>query len=625
VREALTLVVAFAVLSGTTAVVYLLTPLAAWLAVRIGAMDQPGARKLHTSPVPRLGGLAIVASVYLALGLVWVSERPISLHAIDSFLAGLALGLLPILSVSLIDDIRPLPALVKLAGHAAGAATGIYFGISLYHEVHLFGLAIELGFMAIPLSLLWLVGVTNAFNIIDGLDGLAAGQAMISCSSLAVIASMSGHAEMAFVGAVVSAALLGFLPFNLHPARVFLGDSGSTAIGYVVACLALSGGLMLSSGFAILLPVLLVGIPVADTLLAILRRAAGRLLGSRVAGIFGPDRDHIHHRVLAAGGGQGAAVITLLAGAVVLVAVGFSSLILSNRASEILLIAVVWAGIMGIIRLDYQEFALIRRGSLLRMFETAPIRQGVAVIVVDMLLVAISAWAAIGLKVNDWGLETSLAVFGAMAFTMAVSTVTVFWFFGIYRWVWRLADMNDLRQAGLAVIISGLLALFFHETLRLHHAPRSLYGIAVIIQLCGSVTIRAAYRMLSDWQSHAATTGTPTLIYGAGYHGSTLARELFDKPTFRRKVVGYLDDNPLKVGRVLNGVDILGGVENLASVVEQTKATSLIISTDAIPQRRIKQVRHQCEALGVECLQFNIVLAKAGERESPSNRDTTSN
>ena len=121
-RELLRLVVAFAALGGTTALAYVLTPLTARLAVRVGAMDQPNARKLHVTPIPRLGVLAIVASVYVALGLVWVCEWPVSLHAIDPFLRGLALGLLPILIVSFIDDIRPLPALVKLAGHAAGAA-----------------------------------------------------------------------------------------------------------------------------------------------------------------------------------------------------------------------------------------------------------------------------------------------------------------------------------------------------------------------------------------------------------------------------------------------------------------------------------------------------------------------
>jgi UDP-GlcNAc:undecaprenyl-phosphate GlcNAc-1-phosphate transferase len=604
----LRLLSAFALLGGTAALAYVLTPAAIAFARSVGAMDQPGPRKLHSAPVPRLGGLAIIVSATAGLAVAGWTGWPLPTATLRPFLAALGLGLVPIFLVSVVDDLKPLPALVKLAGHVLGATVAVWWGIGLSSTVHLFGYPIELGWMALPLSVLWIAGVTNAFNIIDGLDGLAVGQALISCGSLAAIFALSSHAEMGLVGAIIAAALVGFMPFNLYPAKVFLGDSGATAIGYAVGCLALSGGLMLSSGFAVLLPVLLVGVPVADTLLSILRRVAGRLLGSRAAGVFGPDRDHIHHRLLAAGVSQRTAVLILSLVSVVLVGVGFSSLILSNRASEILLLAIVWAGIAGIVKLDYQEFAFIRRGSLLKLFDLKLLRLGFAVIVIDLAVVAISVWLAIGLKVNDWGLDASVPVFLAMTVTLALSTLSVFWFFGIYHWVWRLADMNDLRQSGLAVLISGVVAMFFHETLHLHHAPRSLFGIAVLVQLCGVVVVRAAYRMLSDWQSHAAKRGAPTLVYGAGYHGAMLARELFDNPTLGKRVVGFLDDNPLKTGRVLNGVAILGGLDDLPNTIARTAATAVIVSGDSIPPERVDQASRLCRAAGVELLRFDIRL-----------------
>ena len=256
---------------------WLLTPASAWLAGKVGAIDEPGPRRVHEHPVPRLGGLAVVASAValLGAGAIGIPWAPRWASPAVSF--GILAGLVPILAVSIRDDISHMRALPKFIAHAIGAALAITYGVVLPPTVHLFGASVPLGWMAVPLSALWLIGVTNAFNIVDGLDGLAAGLGLISTASLAGVLLMTHEPGNAAAVLVLGGSILGFLPYNIHPARVFLGDSGATAIGYLLGCFTLSGPALLSSGFATLIPVFLVGVPVADTLVSMARRSISRL------------------------------------------------------------------------------------------------------------------------------------------------------------------------------------------------------------------------------------------------------------------------------------------------------------------------------------------------------------
>jgi UDP-GlcNAc:undecaprenyl-phosphate GlcNAc-1-phosphate transferase len=199
------------------ALAFALTPLAARVAVMIGAIDMPGQRKIHNGPTPRLGGLAVVSAIAAvwATG-VWLFD--ISLPRELSI--GLSLGALPILAVSALDDVRPVGPGFKFLAHVVGASIAVAGGVSLGHVVHLFDVAIPLGVWATPLSIVWLVGVTNAFNLIDGLDGLSAGLALIASLCMAAVFVLVGQPTMAGAALVLAGALAGFLPYNLHPPLV---------------------------------------------------------------------------------------------------------------------------------------------------------------------------------------------------------------------------------------------------------------------------------------------------------------------------------------------------------------------------------------------------------------------
>src|SRR5438132_5988963 len=273
-----------------------LTPITMRIAGACRAIDYPDPRKIHSSPIPRLGGVAVV----LAAVTVWsvMLMLPAFKAAMMPDLAlALGAGLIPVFAVSLIDDVRSIGAMPRFIAQIASAAIAVSFGVHLNPDLHLFGSTVHVGVLAIPLSMVWIVGVTNAFNLADGLDGLSAGLALISALSLSALDFMIGGPQLAALPLVLVGALIGFLPFNVYPARVFLGDAGAATLGFCLACFGLRSGSALSSGVAILVPVLVTGIPLLDTSVTIARRVVRRLSHGG-GGIFQGDRDHLHHRLL---------------------------------------------------------------------------------------------------------------------------------------------------------------------------------------------------------------------------------------------------------------------------------------------------------------------------------------
>jgi UDP-GlcNAc:undecaprenyl-phosphate GlcNAc-1-phosphate transferase len=338
------------------------TPLVARLAVVVGAIDMPGHRKIHDRPIPRLGGLAVVASIAVTwAGTVFMTGRSIP----TDLALGVGLGVLPILAISIADDIRPIKASWKLLAHILGSGIAVGCGVALAPEVHLLGVEVNIGILAVPVSMVWLVGVTNAFNIIDGLDGLSAGLALISSVTMAAVFAFVGQPLMACAALVLGGALAGFLPYNVHPARLFLGDSGATAIGFCLAAFALRGGSTLSSGFAALVPLFILGLPIADTIIAVARRTILRL-ESRAGGVFVPDRNHIHHRLLALGLHHRQAVLILYMAGLAFAGIAFVSMFLQARHAALFIASILAAAFIGVHRLGYDEFAFIRRGTVLR-------------------------------------------------------------------------------------------------------------------------------------------------------------------------------------------------------------------------------------------------------------------
>ena len=261
-------------------------PLARKLAFKLGAVDEPDPRKVHTKIMPRLGGLAIFAGFVCAAGWAVQAQGPY---------LGIIIGGSIVFLVGVLDDVYGLSPWAKLAGQVVAAAAAVYFGVAVHFVTNPFDGLVYLGKLSIPLTVLWIVGVTNAVNLVDGLDGLAAGVSGIAALAMGTIALQHGQVPAALMCLAVVGATLGFLPYNFHPARIFMGDAGALFLGFVLACLSVVGLAKSAAVISLFVPIVVLGIPVFDTFFAIIRRMNKKMP------IFAPDKNHLHHRLMALG------------------------------------------------------------------------------------------------------------------------------------------------------------------------------------------------------------------------------------------------------------------------------------------------------------------------------------
>ncbi|HEX2676393.1 MAG TPA: MraY family glycosyltransferase [Polyangiales bacterium] len=275
-----------------------LTPLVRRFALAVGAVDTPGGRRVHAAAIPRLGGIAIVAAFFVPLLCLFAFETEVAraFFAHPRHILGLALGGLLMCGLGVFDDVSGVRAWHKLwVQITAGAiAYACHFRIDAI-SIPFFG-NLDMGIFGLPVTILWVVAIINAINLIDGLDGLAGGIAFFACITNFVVGAINADPVVMLLSASLGGALLGFLLFNFNPASIFMGDSGSMFLGYVLGTVSIMGASVKSSTtVAILAPLIALGLPIMDTLFAMVRRFLER------RPIFAPDQGHIHHRLLAMG------------------------------------------------------------------------------------------------------------------------------------------------------------------------------------------------------------------------------------------------------------------------------------------------------------------------------------
>ena len=269
----------------------LLTPAVRGLARRWGLVDAPGGRKIHTVSIPRLGGVAVVLAMSLALG--GAAAAGIATAADIGEWVPILLGGVLVFGVGLWDDVRPLSPWVKLSVQVAGAGVAVALGVRIDH-VTILGSTLGLGLLALPLTVVWIVGLTNAFNVMDGLDGLATGLAIIAAATCAAVSLARDDVQGGMLLLALLGALCGFLPYNFNPATIFLGDAGSLVVGYVLAITAITSFQKGATALVVLGPLLLFALPISETLHSMVRRMRGQGLRQ----VFLADQQHVHHRLL---------------------------------------------------------------------------------------------------------------------------------------------------------------------------------------------------------------------------------------------------------------------------------------------------------------------------------------
>lgn len=312
------------------------TPLVKSLSVKVGAIDVPkDNRRMHDHPIPRMGGLAIF------LGFVF---SVLLLLPLDTPKQGMLLGAVLIVILGIFDDIYALPAKLKFVVQIVAALVAVLSGnqIRVLSNPNIFSdnPVWQLGWLSIPVTIIWIVAITNAVNLIDGLDGLACGVSTISSVTMLVIALLVSEGDVAVMMGALAGACIGFLPYNLNPAKIFMGDTGATFLGYVLATVSVQGMFKLPTIISFVVPFLMLGLPIFDVTFAVIRRV------SKGQSPMSPDRGHIHHRLIDMGFSQKQTVGILY---VVSAILGLSAVVLTATTptkAMVFLVAMAVAGLV---------------------------------------------------------------------------------------------------------------------------------------------------------------------------------------------------------------------------------------------------------------------------------------
>jgi UDP-GlcNAc:undecaprenyl-phosphate GlcNAc-1-phosphate transferase len=560
------------------------------LAARLGAA--PRADRWHQRTTPMLGGIGIFAGLLTGF---WVAVAAGAAPASRELVA--ILGGCTILFVAgLLDDLFSLGPLLKLGAQLAAAGLVIANGLTIS------GL-ISNNFLAGTVALLWLVGMTNAFNLLDNMDGLAATLAGIAALFFAIDAVTVHENEAVLALALALAfACAGFLPFNLRPKRsaaVFMGDSGSQMLGFALAALGLTASWKVAGTTVatLLLPVLVLAVPILDTTLV----TVVRLLDGRP--VYQGGRDHTSHRLVYHGLSERRAVVLL---AVISAALGATSLfyaVLDNAWVTLIGVLLTFALLVqfaSVLSDVERSPGLLQDRSWLRTFVANPRR--LVESLVDFALITASFAGAYYLRLQGGGSAYERHIFLVSLAVLLAVRYAAFIPFGLYRGVWRYAGARDAAAIVGAVVVSEVVAYLILDATQVWGTfPRSVFIIDAL--LCTILVGASRFWERAFVRAVSTLTGRSdrrrTLIVGAGRGGRSLLREL--RETAGEQVVGFMDDDQRLARRRLQGVPVLGGLMEIESVLAKTRPDTVLVTIPDAPRERLGLIIDACALAEVPC------------------------
>jgi len=589
----------------------LCTPLARALAFRVGAVARPTNDRWHKEPTALLGGVAMlvataagIAAATLIVGGRW-TDVPSTAVSRPALAVGLSAALMFV--VGLVDDIAHLRAQTKFLFQLLGGVILFSLGAVLPLTPFYTG--------NVVVTLFWFVALTNAFNLLDGLDGVAAGVGAIASFFLGLTFAQQGHWLHASVAWSLTGACLGFLRYNFHPASIFMGDAGSLFIGAILAGLVVSSPSASSTRLVsvIFVPLAIVVVPLIDTtLVTVTRLLAGRPLSQ--GGL-----DHSHYRLIALGLSQRQVAILLCAFAAVggLVAMFLTRLdrglgILIGTA--FLVTMSLLAAYLGRMQVTHPgEAAKAKAGTLL--VRNLVYKRRIGELLLDVVVIALAYYGAYRLRFDDVLPQRYVEAFQATVGLVIAAKIVVFAAFGVYRGEWKYAGIVDLHR-----IIGGILlantALFAYAEWRVAPLAESHSIIYIDALLCAALVLmsRLSFRSLEAVRNWFQRKGQRVLIYGAGDQGELSLRRLAANRDLDLHPVCFLDDDLRKHGKQIHGVPIVGGLESLALVVDRYRINKIAIGTTKLSPEAMAAIHTFAEARGLEVAEVGF-----GVRWIPSN------
>jgi UDP-GlcNAc:undecaprenyl-phosphate/decaprenyl-phosphate GlcNAc-1-phosphate transferase len=577
------------------------TPLVRAVARRYGAVAPPREDRWHRQPTALLGGVAIfLATMTATLAFVQLTPRVMVVLAASAFL----------FVVGLVDDFLHIKAYQKLVAQIMGATLVIGFGLILPWTAFA------------PLNMLvtifWLVGITNAINFLDNMDGLAAGIAAIASSFLAVHFLTSGQETEALMLGVFTATLLGFLIYNSNPASIFMGDCGSMFIGFFLASgalLSVTGGRVRFFLPVLAVPVLTLSVPIFDTILVtILRKLAGR-----AASLGG--RDHTSHRLVALGMSERHAVWMIYGLAA---AAGLLGMLVRDAQLDVSLAAVAGFTVLltllgiylaGVEVYSEEEVAAARQRPLVSFLVNLSHKRRIFEVLLDVVLITLAYYSAfafyLGLINENFNGRMFLQTLPVIIFVKLAANLLT----GVYRGLWRYTSIGDLVVYAKATLLgtagSVLVILFAFNIRTFSRAIFVADCLLFFIALAGS---RLTFRFLRQvLPTKRVPEGRRILIYGADDAGELLLRVLRNNPELEFSPVGFIDDDPGKKGRVIHGLRVFGDYGHLHRVCIEQGAEEVVISSARFSEERIADIRRECKEQGITFRRVRIVLEQLTE------------
>ena len=582
----------------------LVTPLVRRFAVKYNYVAAPRADRWHKTTTGLFGGVAIFFSMMAA----WLFSAFVffRFNVMVPPLLPVALGAAAIFFLGLADDISELNPQYKLIGQVMVASCLVVFGFQLdWFASQTANLLV---------SIFWIVGITNAFNLLDNMDGLSAGVAAISGFFLWVwLAVMPGDpggtvAPVQLILAAFIGSLLGFLVYNFNPASIFMGDAGSLFIGFMLACLTIirhpneAQAMPLFHQISVIaVPCLILFIPILDTaFVSFMRKLFAR-------SIFQGGKDHSSHRMVAIGLSEKKAVVILyifavLSGAIALgiypLDMGISIAII---AFYLILVLLFWIYLANVAVYSRPADSSEKRTGVFRpvMMEAGYGRTLFAVLM-DLILITLAYYSAYLLRFGG-EIGPNFNFFLKSLPILFACQIFCFYSFGVYQRLWWRSRLGDVSvyvkgvAAGTVLAMLGLLFLY-----RFQSFSRSvfiIYGGVMLILISFS---RFFFRLLDEWVSRENQHGKPALIYGAGIGGQMVVREIETNDTLGLSLVGFIDDDPRKKGKNIHGYPVLGNENQLGEIIKKFQIQEIIVSFRDNGSEKKKEVQRRCNRDGLD-------------------------
>lgn len=573
----------------SVAVAVLLTLLVRGFARKFDFVAKPKSDRWHKRPTAMLGGAAIFAATLL----MYAAFVPKTQETLIILAAGAFLFL-----VGLLDDLLNIKPYQKLVGQLFGAVVVVGYGMKLPLTGY------EL--LDIWITVFWLVGITNAINLLDNMDGLAAGIAAIGALSLALGFAANGQTTEVMLVSVFIGALVGFLIFNFNPASIFMGDCGSMFVGFILASSVLLGqtGGRSRGIFSILaVPVLILFVPIFDTtLVTVLRKMWGRKASQG-------GRDHTSHRLVALGLSERSAVLMIYGFSV---CAGVLSLIVGKiETSQSLALIVFFTIVLSIIGVylskvkvyeEREEELASKNNAVFAFIVNVSYKRRIFEVFLDTLLITLSYYAAYLLLFGPFESSGNWELFIDTLPMLIVLKLFAFLAAGVYRGLWRYTSIGDFITFSKGVILGSVLSvvavLLIYRFQNFSRAVFVLDGILLLLCIVGS---RLTFRLFREFLPIARRNeGRRVLIYGAGDGGEMMLRELRNNPKWNYQPVGFIDDDPLKKNKVINGLRVFDSNGSLLELCDDKDVQEILISSGRIRPESLQKIRRMCRESNIE-------------------------